>query len=258
MPPVRSCVFPKILVTGCSFTHNFPDNLVTSWPYFLRDLADIQQVYDVSDAGSGSQFHFNSIINEIETNPEIDAKDTMVMVMWSGLSRTDVIAETRVVEPFVHRLVPGFRDRNDRTDGIYRFDHRFSSMHIADFPIMKNDPDPVARMQRSYKLVIDTDAQVLQSMLNIVALAGYLESKGFTWMFMSWKDPQPDLDRVPGELAQRVHKLMQTVLPIGDYALSQNQLDSTQHPTVEAKLAWTQNYLIPALDQLNITLSLKL
>lgn len=251
--PIRSCVFPKMLVSGCSFTHNFPNNHVTNWPYYLRDLANIGHVYDVSMSGHGCQHIFNSIINEIERNPDINPRDTMVMVMWSGLARTDVIAETTMVEPWVHKTTPSSQRSDELTDYIYKFDQRFSSLHIANWQYLKNDPDPIARMQRSYKLVIDTDAQVLQSMLNIVALAGYLESRGFTWMFMSWKDAQPDLDRVPGELAQRVGKLMHTVLPIGDYALSQNQLDSTQHPTVEANLSWTQNHLIPALDRLGLT-----
>lgn len=249
---IRSCVFPKMLVSGCSFTHNFSNNHVINWPYYLRDLANIGYVYDVSMHGSGCQHIFNSIINEIERNPEIDASDTMVMVMWTGMSRTDVIAETSVIEPWAHKMLPEKPNKNC-TDGIYRLDERFSSHHIANWTHMQTNSDPIAKMHRSYKLVIGWDAQVLQSLLNIVALAGYLESKGFTWMFMSWKDPQPDLDIVPGELSQRVKRLMDTVLPVGDYARMQNQLDHTEHPTRAANLAWTQNYLIPALDRRGIT-----
>jgi hypothetical protein len=251
--PIRSCVFPKMLVSGCSFTHNFHHKYLVTWPYYLRDLANIEHVYDVSLAGGGSQHIFNSIVYEIETNPDINPRDTMVMVMWSGLSRTDVIAETSMVEPWVRHAVPTPHRPGDTTDGIYRFDDRFSTFSIQCLDRMKRDPDPMARMQYSYKLVVGWDAQVLQSLLNIVALAGYLESKGFTWMFMSWKDPQLDLDIVPGELSQRVGKLMQTVLPLGDYALNQKQLDSSLHPTPAANMAWTESHLIPALDQLGLT-----
>jgi hypothetical protein len=250
MTPTRSCVFPKMLVSGCSFTHNFPNNRVVNWPYFLRDLADIKDVYDVSLPGGGCQHIFNSVINEVERNPDIDPRDTLILVMWSGLSRTDIIAETATVEPWVRRV---FKRRDDITDGVYRFDDRFSSLSIFNRGTMDTDPDPMAHMQQRYKRVIDTDAQILQSMLNIVTLAGYLETKGFTWMFMSWKDPQPDLDIVPGALSRRVAELMKTVLPLGDYARSQDQFDSTQHPSRAAHLGWTENHLIPALDQLGIT-----
>lgn len=252
--PIRSCVFPKMLVSGCSFTHNFPNDRVVNWPYFLRDLADIQHVYDVSLPGGGCQHIFNSTINEIERNPEITVSDTMVLVMWSGLSRTDVIAETSLVAPWVRRAVPTAHRPGEVTDGVYRFDDRFSTFSIQCLDGMKNDPTPVARMQHSYKLVVGWDAQVLQSLLNIVALAGYLDSKGFTWMFMSWQNPQPDLDIVPGGLSQRVGELItQSVLPLGDYARSQRQLDATLHPMPAANMAWTENHLIPALDRLGLT-----
>lgn len=219
----------------------------------MRDLIDIKHVYDVSLPGSGCQHIFNSIVNEIERNPEINASDTMVMVMWSGLSRTDIIAETPMVERWVHTTLPKDRDADHSTDGVYRFDQKFSTFSMQYQDGWKKGNDPVTRMQHSYRLVIGWDAQVLQSLLNIVALAGYLESKGFAWMFMSWKDPQPDLDIVPGELSQRVGRLMQTVLPLGDYALEQQELDGTLHPTPAANLAWTEKHLIPTLDKLGLT-----
>lgn len=236
-----------LLVSGCSFTHNHANKHVVNWPYYLRDLAGFQRVLDVSLSGGGCQHIYNSIINECENNPLVSPHNTLVMVMWSGMTRTDVIAETALIEPWTRRAYLSIQNR-DVTDGVYRFNDRFSTLKIENWrDVARDDKDPIVQMRNHYKRVIDADSQVLQSMINIVALAGYLESRGFEWMFMSWKDPTPDLAVIPGALSQRVGDLMRTVLPIGDYAMSMGQLDHTQHPTIEANLAWTRQHLLPAL-----------
>jgi hypothetical protein len=88
-----STEFKNLLVSGCSYTFNNSENHICSWPYYLRDLAGFNEVYDCSQSGAGSNHIFNSIINEIETNININIQDTLVIIMWSGLTRTDVIAE---------------------------------------------------------------------------------------------------------------------------------------------------------------------
>lgn len=245
-----SSPYTDVLVTGCSFTFNYSRKHPASWPYYLRDLAGLSRVRDTSLCGSGCQHQFNSVINEIESDPTINPSNTMVIVMWSGMSRTDVIADSLTVGNWVReqRLTDLGQDSLDRH---YEFDHRFSTLNIPNWTVSKSS-SMIPDMRNLYKRVIHPEAQVLQSMINIVALAGYLDARGYARMFLSWRDPQLDLDTVPGALADRVRALLDPVIPLGVFAEQHQQMDHTMHPTIEAHLAWTREHLIPALRSKNL------
>lgn len=234
--------FRNLLVSGCSFSHNISNLHVSSWPYYLRDLANIEAVLDVSMPGAGSQHIFNSVLYECETNGRVTPQDTLVMVMWSGLTRTDVIMDREVsliglaAEQYVHA-----------------FNERFVTHSIPNWTPQRKEPHVVSQMQKFYKLAVDTDAQILQSLLNIVALEAYLQQRGWRYIFMSWKDPAPDLERVPGVLSRRVASMLTDVVPLGVFADGCNGWDNTQHPSIHTHLAWTRQCLLPALAARGLT-----
>lgn len=248
--PMVSSPYTDVLVSGCSFTFNYSRPHPASWPYYLRDLAGLSRVRDTSLCGSGCQHQFNSVINEIESDATIDPSTTMVIVMWSGMSRTDVIADSVTVENWAkeQRMIDLGQDLLDRH---YRFNHRFSTLQIPNYTVGPSGT-MIPDMRDLYKRVIHPEAQVLQSMINIVALAGYLDARGYARMFLSWRDPGPDLDTVPGALADRVRELFDPVVPLGVFAEQNQQMDHTMHPTIEAHLAWTRQHLIPALRSKNL------
>jgi hypothetical protein len=240
LAPIAQTLRPNLLVSGCSFSYNHSADHVTSWPYYLRDLANFREVYSTALTGAGTQHIFNSIINEIENRSNLNADNTTVLVMWSGLSRTDVIAETTVVQPWMSRsgAFP--------LDQMYHYDDQFSTMRVPRLRRLDNK-DPVDQMHGLYRKIICPHAQTLQSMLNIVALSGYLENLGFPYMFMSWRSHAMDLATVPGALSQRVGDLVNTVETIGDYATTTGNMDNSRHPNIDAHLDWTRLRLVPEL-----------
>jgi hypothetical protein len=228
--------FKNLLVSGCSYTWNNSDQHICSWPYYLRDIGSFDQVIDCSQSGAGSNHIFNSVINEIETNSDLNKHNTLVVVMWSGLTRTDVIATQDITAPWHHM-------------SNYNFDQRFATLSIFNHTA-KNHPLSVLCQQ--YKRLIDTDAQIYESMLKILALECYLKEKEFDFIFTSWMDPVPELARIQSTLTNKVVGSLSPIPYLDEYAKQKNQKESDGHPTPDGYLGWTQQHLIPYLVSKNI------
>jgi len=228
--------FKNLLVSGCSYTWNNSEQHICSWPYYLRDIGAFDQVIDCSQSGAGSNHIFNSVINEIETNADLNKHNTLVVVMWSGLTRTDVIATQDITAPWHHM-------------SNYNFDQRFATLSIFNHVAKK---DPLSVLCQQYKRLIDTDAQIYESMLKILALDCYLKEKEFDFIFTSWKNPVPELARIQSTLYTKVVGSLSPILYLDEYAKQKNQKESDGHPTPDGYLGWTQQHLIPYLESRNI------
>lgn len=235
----HSTKFKNILVSGCSFTYNNHESAPVTWPYYLRDFAGIEEVYDCSQMSSGSNHIFNSIVNEIETNTNINPKETLVLIMWSGLTRTDFIAGQDITTPW-HNV------------SNYHFDSKFATLTVI--PDAKNKT-PVAELSKQYRVLIDPNAQIYESLLKIIALQQFLESKNFQYVFMSWMDPAPELKRVASLLTDKVYQLLDTVPWLWEYSVEHN-LIGVNHPSPDGHLSWTKKCLIPWLTQQGLTTNL--
>ena len=226
--------FQNLLVSGCSFTYNNSDQHICSWPYYLRDLAGFEQVYDCSQSGAGNNHVFNSTINEIETNPDIRADNTLVIVMWSGLTRTDVIATPDITREWHHM-------------SNYNFNDSFATLSLF------NDArgsTPVDQLCRTYKKIVSVDAQVYESLIRMITLRAYLDQKRFRSVALSWKDPEPEYRNrciAPAIVESALQTLDTGVEYLGSYAkrLGLNQPD--EHPTPDGYLNWTRDCLLPEL-----------
>jgi hypothetical protein len=224
--------FKNLLVSGCSFTFNNSSNIACSWPYYLRDIAGFNEVYDCSQSGAGSNHIFNSIVNEIETNNNITADNTLVICMWSGLSRTDTIATKDITKPWHHM-------------SNYDFDDRFSTLSILYHP---QGNSPVANLSKQYKKIVDGEAQIYESCLKIIALDAYLKYNGFNTVFTSWKDPNPDLHLI-GNIKDLAWNKFDKIQFLGEYAVENKLLEPCGHPTPDGYLFWTREHLIPFLTK---------
>lgn len=87
------CNLPNLLVAGCSYVWNNSAEHVCTWPYYLQDILNMHQVLDGSQSDGGPDLVFNFVVNEITTNTTINVSNTLVIIMWPELSRTDVIVE---------------------------------------------------------------------------------------------------------------------------------------------------------------------
>jgi len=225
--------FSNLLVSGCSFTWNNSEQHVCSWPYYLRDISGFDQVIDCSQSGAGTNHIFNSVVNELETNSNLNKDNTLVVIMWSGLSRTDVVATQDITRPWHHM-------------SNYNFDQRFATLTIWNNATGR---EPLSVLCQQYKRLIDTDAQIYESLLKILALECYLKQKAFDFVFTSWMDPTPELDRIDSPLTSRVGDLLSALTPyLNEYAEQTQQKESDGHPTPDGYLSWTRQCLIPYLE----------
>jgi hypothetical protein len=228
--------YKNILVSGCSFTWNNSDSHICSWPYYLRDLAGFDQVYDCSQSGGGTNHIFNSIVNEIETNSAVDPESTLIIVMWSGLTRTDVVAHKDIVI-------------KNHTMETYHFDKNFATLSLFN---KSKGVDPIDKMFLEYKRFVNPDAQIYESLIKIIALKSYLQNKKFNFLFTSWMNPTVELDRINSPLAQSVMDSISHVPYLYEYAIKNKQIEPNGHPTPDAYLGWTRECLLPCLLDLKI------
>ena len=230
--PTHISKFDNLLVSGCSFTWNNSESAICSWPYYLRDLVGFKQIFDCSQSGAGTNHIFNSVVNEIETNPAINPESTLIIIMWSGLTRTDVIAHKDVTAEYHHM-------------SNYNFNDKFSTLSLPNN--VGNFRYPVDQLAKTYKLFVDTDAQIYESMLKILALESYLQNKKFKFLFTSWMNPRPELVRINSPLGTRVFSLLDSITYLDEYASYNGQKQRDGHPTPDGYLEWTRNHLIPYL-----------
>jgi hypothetical protein len=238
----HSTKFKKILVSGCSFTWNNSEKHICTWPYFAASLMQIDtaNVYDCSQGASGTAHSLWSIINEIETNPEVSVDDTLVMVMWSGLTTTDVIGNADDSDQW-HLERQAYHYNKDY-GSIALHNNRFATDAIRSHANL-------SKLNLAYKRAVGEDAQVYQSCLNIIALDNYLSNKGYKNCMLTWHDPQYALELVDSALAEKVSNLIvNNIESLGSWARRNNMLAEDQlHPGVQAHKEWTSQVLMPLL-----------
>jgi hypothetical protein len=227
--------YKNLLVSGCSFTFNNSEEHACSWPYYLKDLAGFDQVYDCSQSGAGNNHIFNSIVNEVELNKNITPDSTLIAVMWSGLGRTDVVATTEITKSW-------------HTMSNYHFDHKFSTLSLFDTDTKQN---AIETLCYHYRRLIDSEAQIYESMLKVIGLYNYLKNKNFNFVFLNYMDPVKDLKSISTPLTDTFTCLLDPVMYLGTYATNTNKLEPDGHPSPDGYLGWTQTQLIPYLISIN-------
>ena len=65
-------------------------------------------------------------------------------------------------------------------------------------------------------------------------------------------DPQPELFRIHSALTDQVYELLNAVPYIWEFAINTNQVGES-HPTPDAHLSWTKDYLLPWLTDQKLT-----
>lgn len=222
-------VLPNLLVAGCSFTFNNSETDACSWPYYLRDIAGFDEVFDCSQSGAGNNLIFNSIINELETNKNLNKDNTLVIVAWSGMSRTDVVADIDVAKKW-HPM------------SNYQFDENFGNFSIFNSTDGKEDIDQFCK---TYKKIIGIDSQIIESCFRIIALKSYLENKKINHVFATYKELDSDL-KIAGSALREATKICFSDLSSIQEHASEFESDG-QHPTPNSYLSWSRECLLPYL-----------
>ncbi len=227
-------LFPNLLVSGCSFTDNISMTESVTWPWYLKTLFDFTAVYDCSQSGAGNNHIFNSIINEIETNANINSHNTLTVVMWSSWSRADVIGSSEVT-------------KNIHSVSNYQFSDNFCTLSLYRQP--RDTKSEEEKLCAQYARVVDPEAQVYESCLKIIALKNYLENKKMPYVFCSWKKLEAEYSFVKDQavqyLAQQISNHMAPIISLDEYATGRNLRAPDGHPDTEAHLRWSRHVLMP-------------
>jgi hypothetical protein len=148
----------QVLVNGCSFTarsqcENWPEHLPENW-----------QVTNIASHAAGNQWICDSTIVK-----SINFDYDLVLIMWSGLTRIDMPVNKETWEQFWQ-----FKSCNDL--GLY-----YGHCGIGDNPKspMVDITKPIIKFSSAKELIF-------QSLLNMLKLQAWLESRNVDYRFMSY------------------------------------------------------------------------
>lgn len=225
--------FKNLLVSGCSFTVS--EGKYLSWPYFLKQLGSFEKLIDCACNGAGNYHIHHSIIWAIENNPNITPDNTLVIVMWSGYDRDDIIADPASI---------------DKEHGCqYQYTDQAWLAVTGGEGGKENTIVPLDTVKKVKNLT----SRSIDNYILISSLYHYLTAKKFKFVFTDFYTPVEDRDsnfeptRYLGPLADSFNAMVRQISPnLGDYA---NVLSTaSRHPTREQQLSWCQDVLIPHLQ----------
>jgi hypothetical protein len=246
-----------LVVGGCSFTAPNPGGGDT-WPLLVAKHFDIDRLYNMAIGGAGNYYIKNSVIDAIEkfqTVPE----NTLVLVMWSGISRVDV----RVSQEFYDYLL----EKNYN-----------AKMCISQSPDccyvssggMNNSWQEMEELQKLFKhfyLYSDRESLVKSSLDCIRDLTNYLTVNNYRYRFLNfhnfWNPQEPlpaDNNFLIGDINKYIPDTSSWIFsdstsPDGfyEFAKRKNQLGGDSwHPTKVAHKLFVEEIIIPKIKDLFI------
>lgn len=199
-----------------------------TWPQYLRDLLDIPNVIDTSASGAGNRHIHDATILALETRSDLQAQDTLVVVMWSGWDRDDFIAVPQAIH-------------SANTDTYWYSD----AAVCASTRGMGGDRNTVISLDAVQKIK-DPYTRSLENFALVRSLRSYCEHRGFSTVFTQhsaradeqWFDPAQCL---PLDLQPQWSSLFDIGCRLGDMA--QDTIDGS-HPTAQWHYTWTQAVLV--------------
>lgn len=228
----------SLIVSGCSFTYNNSEDHSCAWPYYLRDLGGFEQVYDCSMPGAGNYHISHALQWNLETS-NLDPKESLVIVMWSGNDRDDCILS------------------KDSCNPSYPFKFNYETGVMAG--ITGGSYSSAGGNNSNLRTVIsikDKKSRSIENYLYINNLKCYLDQAGYKSVFLNYmlRDMPnwPDFEIqefLPKLLKKKFNSLFTNIETIHKYSVTHGLLmsDDLFHPTPQGHLSWTKEILLPSL-----------
>lgn len=247
----------NILANGCSFTQD--QDYYKCWPKVIAEKFDIRNFTNLARGGAGNRYIATSTIEWLESHDLIPA-ETLVLVMWSGISRKDVV------------ISPSWA---------HYFRHTYDGVHESWYPVAQEKHDTVFYLSSGgivgdwlddntaskyfHPLYRAADSASLckESLHDFVYLQNYLKGRGYQFAltcFMNLWNPSA-VDQ--GEMDYRIglHDFSLTKRfdfsnwifvndqkdGFAEFALRFDDSSINDHPGGAAHTAFANDILIPAL-----------
>lgn len=160
----------NLLVSGCSFTWGNQ-----SWANIVAQEFGIKNLVNLASPAAGNYYISNSVIDYIETcNP--DPSNTVVLVMWSGIGRKDLI-----IDGELWYLLSDYQLKhkyNDAPDSYYIFSGGLSNAWM--------DHPKVSELFKPLYLASDPFTICKESLQNFSRLHDYLALRNYKFKFTSY------------------------------------------------------------------------
>jgi lysophospholipase L1-like esterase len=238
----RDSGITNLIVSGCSFTHNPSDQHSVSWPQYLAARYAIPTVDNVALSGAGNS-HINASVQWLLECNNYDRAHSLVVVMWSGNDRDDLIIDSSCLDP--------------------KYPVRFDYAAGVSAAITGGSSDRCrTNVQHSFRVVTDLKrpaSRAVENYLYVNSLYNYLQNNSYRFVFLDYLDRSLpnrtlDVDITPylsDQLAQRYRSRFAPVENIYAWCLQQDLLEPDDfHPSPDGHLAWTDRVLIPYLDSI--------
>ena len=169
----------NFLVNGCSFTEYVehpenPDGIHKTWATFLAEQLAVENHINLASSGAGNDYICQSTVNYLE-NADLVPEETLVIVMWSGVYRTDFPIHKDWYQHFKSGEHPVCK-----TDGI---SHWISSGGFDGGWRHKPSIKPI--FNEFYKITEPVD-HCMKSLRHFILLESYLKSRGYKFLFTSY------------------------------------------------------------------------
>lgn len=204
-----------------------------TWPIYLRDLLGLDDIIDCSCSGAGNKHIHNSVIWTLETQPQYTPDNTLVIVMWSGFTREDLIAAPECI----------------RADSTMQYQYREDArlLSTGSIPGKGNGFYDLSVIHK-----VKTDAtRSVENFIYISGLYHYLRSKGFCFLFARYstamQETQMDITRfLTPDQTELFHSMIEVNPALGDFA---EETGDGSHPTPRWHHAWAREILLPTIQR---------
>lgn len=251
----------NLFVNGCSFTAQSEQFL--SWGQILANRLGLppENYWNPGTGGAGNYFICNTTIDALNV-AGYDPRETLVLVMWSGLSRKDL----RVSREF-YDLV-----KRERYQPMFGIECLPDSRYICSGGIngsWLHTNTLVEDLFKSHYLSSDVLTMCKDSLDQIQRLDHYLKCLGYNYRFLSIHDFWTKQDTLPvdsefilEEVCKNVQQLenvdLENWLFTGpgregyyEFAKSRGLLDTDNwHPASSAHLVFVEEFLIPNIRKI--------
>lgn len=235
--------FKNLVVSGCSFTYtSHQSGPPTTWPYYLRDLANISHVFSCAVPGAGNYFISQSTIWGLE-NKKLLPEQTLIVVMWSGNDREDEIFSYEAIDQF--------------SNFTYQFTDKVCH-GLTGSPTRDGDGNTNWFGYKDIHKFKTHESRAVENAIWIIGLKRYLDALNFRSVFVKFLDPiYPNRTQnfdianfLPDPIKTTYNAVMDPVQDPYSFCLKRSLLgDDDLHPSPDGHLAWTREILLPYLNK---------